>query len=371
MEKKILLVLGVVGLLFSCGETEVQPTKKVEEELHVKLVQVTEKFNMHTEIQQDFLDGDYHNIFDYTDCMTDICNPQSLDLNWKVVDDAKYTSYEVEISETEDFNDPWIFTSKKPTVKIKNLKLGTKYFWRVTSEVDGARLVSNEIGTFETENNLLRNLDCNKVRNFRDMGGYTTDNGEKVRQGLIFRSGRMSENYTGMNLLKADAIYALTNHLKIKTEIDLRKTENKENGDVKESPIGSHVNYFSIPCESSDSDPYTKNLVSMRKVFEVFGNKENYPIDFHCSIGTDRTGCIAFLIEALLGMRVEDIYKDYLFSNFFEVVSPRKPETIDNFMGLVNKCAGNNLKEKAENYALNLGIAQETINTIREVMLEK
>ena len=36
----------------------------------------------------------------------------------------------------------------------------------------------------------------------------------------------------------------------------------------------------------------------------------------HCSIGTDRTGVICFLINALLGVSEEDLYKDYLFSMF-------------------------------------------------------
>ena len=49
----------------------------------------------------------------------------------------------------------------------------------------------------------------------------------------------------------------------------------------------------------------------LKDAFAIFGNKDNYPIVMHCSIGTDRTGMLAFLINSLLGVSEEDLYKDY------------------------------------------------------------
>ena len=53
---------------------------------------------------------------------------------------------------------------------------------------------------------------------------------------------------------------------------------------------------------------------SLKKAFKVFTNRNNYPVIFHCAIGTDRTGVVAFYLNALLGLKDEDIYRDYLFS---------------------------------------------------------
>ena len=45
-------------------------------------------------------------------------------------------------------------------------------------------------------------------------------------------------------------------------------------------------------------------------------NENNYPIYFHCNAGADRTGTLAILIEALLGVSEEDITKDFELTTF-------------------------------------------------------
>ena len=40
-------------------------------------------------------------------------------------------------------------------------------------------------------------------------------------------------------------------------------------------------------------------------------NDKNYPIDFHCIGGADRTGSVAYVLEGLLGMDDESIKKDW------------------------------------------------------------
>ena len=53
--------------------------------------------------------------------------------------------------------------------------------------------------------------------NFRDIGGYKNKEGRRVKKGLYFRTGRQ-DRMTQKDLIQL-------NDLKIKTQIDLRKSE--------------------------------------------------------------------------------------------------------------------------------------------------
>ena len=52
----------------------------------------------------------------------------------------------------------------------------------------------------------------------------------------------------------------------------------------------------------------------MKKV--VAGN-DDYSIYFHCRIGADRTGTLAYLLEGVLGVPTEYRYQDYELTTFF------------------------------------------------------
>ena len=43
----------------------------------------------------------------------------------------------------------------------------------------------------------------------------------------------------------------------------------------------------------------------------MFLDPANYPIDFHCIAGQDRTGAVAFILNALLGVEEEELYLDW------------------------------------------------------------
>ena len=108
------------------------------------------------------------------------------------------------------------------------------------------------------------------------------------------------------------------------------------------------------------------------KVFEVLADENNYPLFFHCSIGTDRTGLISFLVNGLLGVNEEDLYRDYLFSNFGDIGSDRKLEDIlEDYVNLIKEQNGSSLQEKVENFLLDLGVKQNHLDSIKNIMLEK
>ncbi|MBO7443935.1 MAG: tyrosine-protein phosphatase, partial [Methanobrevibacter sp.] len=156
------------------------------------------------------------------------------------------------------------------------------------------------------------------------------------------------------------------------TEIDLRLTSNNEVGSLTEGTgvLGSGVSYYQCPMDFNISVDEEINVNAVKKVFEILGNSSNYPLFFHCSIGTDRTGYIAWLINACLGVNEDDLYHDYLFSNFGNIGGKRTKDNIKNsYVKSINNTAGASLKEKAINYLLNKGVKQNQIDTLYSVML--
>ena len=120
----------------------------------------------------------------------------------------------------------------------------------------------------------------------------------------------------------------------------------------------------------------------IKKVFEIFADRDNYPMYFHCNIGTDRTGMIAYLLNAYLGVNEVNLYFDYLFSNFGLIALPNAYSSDPTYKtlsdltkptgaaGIVSSFAGNTLSEKAKNCLLSCGISEETLTSIRSIFLD-
>lgn len=207
----------------------------------------------------------------------------------------------------------------------------------------------------------------------RDLGGYVTKDGV-LNQGVIFRTAKLNHNSveTVSNRINEKGIDTMLNVMKVKSEIDLRMVSNNEVGGLTEGVgvLGESVHYYQCPMDYTISMDSDFNDIALRKVFSILGDKNNYPTFFHCSIGTDRTGYVAWLINACLGVEEEYLWRDYLFSNFGNIGSGRSKDSIKNgYVKTIKNTKGNSLKEKATNYLLNKGVKQEEIDVIREMML--
>ena len=115
------------------------------------------------------------------------------------------------------------------------------------------------------------------------------------------------------------------------------------------------------------------NPARIKEFFELLSDRNNYPIDFHCAIGKDRTGCMAYLIEALCGMKEEYLYRDYLFSNFAKISGICKTDDIDDRYGATLKAyEGETLQEKTYKY-LNevIGVESEKLDAIKDILIDK
>ena len=252
-----------------------------------------------------YLDDSYENIANYVVSGERNDRPLPVTFEWYHVDTEFIADkYVVAIGENPDMLDAMVFETTERSYSLYNLKAGQDYYWTVTAK-NGNEEKKSEIATFTTSD-VPRNILVNGVRNVRDVGGWLTEDGAKVKQGLVYRSARLDS-------ISEEGIRILHDDIKIKTEIDLRRDEDEPvYGD--RSPIGDDVQYFRFPMEYGDY--LTTNVQSIKSVFEILADESNYPIIYHCSAGADRTGVITYLINGLLGVEQEDLFRDYLLTNF-------------------------------------------------------
>ena len=108
------------------------------------------------------------------------------------------------------------------------------------------------------------------------------------------------------------------------------------------------------------------------RVFRVFLDEKNYPVVFHCIAGQDRTGAVAFILNALLGVEEDELYRDWEATGFWN-----KNHWFNHrlrFNGLVrafDKYPGKTIHERVEQYVLSLGFTKADLDRFRAIMLEK
>ena len=188
---------------------------------------------------------------------------------------------------------------------------------------------------------------------------------------MIYRSGRLntSESETLAIEITESGIAMMRDTLGIKTEIDLRRVDNNEIGALTSSPLGESVSYVSAPMDWSVDNMILDNIDEIKHVFSVLADEDNYPIVYHCNIGTDRTGMFAFLVHALLGVSEEDLYRDYLFSNFGLIGGTRGYLNLRRtHLRTVEKYEGETLSEKTRNCLVTLGVPAEHLDAVVRIM---
>lgn len=166
--------------------------------------------------------------------------------------------------------------------------------------------------------------------NFRDLGGYDTQDGRQVKWGVLYRSGAMN----GLT----DADYRYLSQLGISVVCDLRSTEERDEAPTRwqaePTPQRLERDYvlemgemFSILAQPG------VEVSRVKKVFADFYRELPFefasqyrdmfaallagkaPLAFNCSAGKDRTGVGGALLLMALGVSRDDVIADYLLSN--------------------------------------------------------
>ena len=332
---------------------------------------------VHTEKQKNYLKGDYEEIADYAQGTEELSRPLPIMLSWTATADSEnepaVSHYVVEVSKNSTFKDALKFTCEKDSLGVYNLRLATLYYWRVSAVLVDGQVLLSDVKAFVTAYEGPRNLYVDGVTNVRDQGAWLTESGKRIKQGMIYRSGRLnkSEAETPVIEITEEGIAMMRDTLGIKTEIDLRRVDNGEVGAITASPLGEDVNYISVPMDWDVDNMLLDNIEQVKKVFAILADESNYPIVYHCNIGTDRTGLFAFLINGLLGVSEEDLYRDYLFSNFGVINGTRTALNLTRtYLRTVKKYDGKTLSEQIRNCLVTNGVPEAHLDALIDIMLE-
>lgn len=79
-----------------------------------------------------------------------------------------------------DLSEPTVYTTSETKLSVYHLEVGTTYYWQVA---DGQN--TSQTYTFTTEGGYARFVEVEGVSNFRDVGGYSTTDGKRVKQGMM------------------------------------------------------------------------------------------------------------------------------------------------------------------------------------------
>lgn len=209
---------------------------------------------------------------------------------------------------------------------------------------------------------VLRQIKC-ATSNVRDLGGWACDGGT-VKYGKMLRGGEFQE---------ADLDIFL-NQLGIRHELNLRGTAEAENNPT------TLRDYVGFTCPEkyvwyTIADNYKETWKEiLRCAFDCV--TKNKPLYFHCSAGADRTGTVACILEALLGMSQSDIDKDYELTCFATGVSTdnaarrRNESEWSGLITQINALTGSTFRDKVINWVASLGFTADEINTYRAAMID-
>jgi len=334
--------------------------------------ELTDEQTMHTALQTAALLDDIDNIKAYGEGLEENSKPQGVVIRW-MYDGEVPDEFVISLSENEDMSDAAEYVCEADadenmiySFALKNLYLMKTYYYTICAE--GSEL-SSDIHSFTTACDVPRNLDIDGVTNVRDMGGWPLEGGGYERQGMIYRGAKFNKDESEEPLVTPEGITTLKDVLHIRSELDFRTVEDNENGGITKSVLGDDVNYYSMPWSASS---ISKASDMIRDIMVLFSDENNYPIYFHCSIGTDRTGFIAVLIHGLLGVSEDDIYRDYVFSDLGVIETAREAKNMRNRVEKnIKVCEGETFQEQVQNYLLGIGVTREQIDSIIDIMTVK
>ncbi len=191
---------------------------------------------------------------------------------------------------------------------------------------------------------------------------------EKIRETTCGRviKGRVK----GRNRLNGAALAYALNTMGIRSDIDLRS--DGECWGMTGSPLGNTVKWFHYSSGAYGGMQTNFGKAAFTNVFNVFLDEKNYPIDFHCIAGQDRTGAVAFIINGLLGVEEEELYRDWESTGFWNPSPSFNHERLFNHLyeGF-KQWPGKTINERIEAYVLSLGFSKDDIAHLRDIMLER
>ena len=177
-------------------------------------------------------------------------------------------------------------------------------------------------------NDLPLVIDLQGVSNLRDLGGYRTEDGSRVRHGLMFRGPALA-TLTTADIAKLSAF-------RIATVCDFRGVDEAARAPDRlmgpravhlpiEPSVGAGLRDILATKEATGEALYAilerayvdYALSSTRQYAALFGVmlEGGTPVLFHCAAGKDRTGFAAALVLTALGVPWADVVADFEATN--------------------------------------------------------
>ena len=231
--------------------------------------------------------------------------------------------YNGDSPETIQRNHSILQVKGQTVAEIKGLNPRSPCYFEILPE-NGAGIVIGE-----------RRLPLQGSVNFRDLGGYQTSDGRRIKWGKIFRSDHLAR------LTDGDLVFL--QRLKIQCVCDFRtSTEIRKRPD--RFPLSATGKHFHLPIDHLKFDPtdlfeklkrgdtswltreflikgYIANIdrysTVWGEVFKRLAEPDYLPLVFHCTGGKDRTGTCAALILLTLGVPEKAVIYDHGLSNIF------------------------------------------------------
>ncbi len=210
--------------------------------------------------------------------------------------------------------------------KLYNFIPGKTYYWESASDSSkngyvrptGERRLITIPGT------------TRQTRNVRDLGGLPVDTDG---DGTIDGKTKFAKIYRGEKIWGTNrngVTKAQFEKLGIYNELDLR-TQGSEIVASEEDQLTNYIpnEIVHYKIDHDEFGPNSSETVNGKNYYQaardaaidvmqrVVAGNDDYAIYFHCRIGADRTGTLAYLLEGVLGVPTEYRHQDYELTTFF------------------------------------------------------
>ena len=178
----------------------------------------------------------------------------------------------------------------------------------------------------------IRRLPLEAAPNFRDLGGYRTTDGGRLRWGTLYRSGQLS------GLTESDYRYLSTLGLRLvfdfRVDFERGRAPTQWQGSPAPEIVSASIDTVSYARLSSGIEEHMRTVYGRMP----FDGSEQYasllrriidgdvPVLLHCTSGKDRTGFFAAVLLTILGVPHETVVADFLLTNTYLVPDERIPE---------------------------------------------
>lgn len=245
-------------------------------------------------------------------------------INWKTKHKQLPISvYHGTTADTIQHKIPFKFTKDPAAVILSQLDPAVPHYFKVVFETDKAITLGE------------RRLPLQETVNTRDLGGYETAEGRRIKWGIVFRSDHLAR-------LSEDDI-AFLQQMKIQSVCDFRTSVEVQTRPDR-FPADGYGTYTHLPVNHLKFEPgllfeklkngdaswltpsfliegYHLNLdqfaTTWGEVFRQLAEPKSLPLLFHCTGGKDRAGTFAALLLLALGVPEETVIYDYDLSNTY------------------------------------------------------